>query len=134
MKLDTEDNSLTITLGEECTIIDVENHTDLLRAIPDNINTIFLNIDALKELDTAYLQSIYSLVKESQERSITIQTTGKSKVFAHLCKLYGVQRVAAFESQNKDSNTAETRSRASLSKKLSKNSKNTNKSKKQRAK
>jgi len=102
MKLAKENNTLTITLAEESTIIDVEAHTDLVRAIPDNINTILLKIDALKELDTAYLQCIYSLVKEAQERSITIQTLGKSKVFDHVCRLYGVMRIENSESQERD--------------------------------
>lgn len=102
MKLSSDDKTLTVTLGEECTIIDVEAHTDLIRAIPDNINKILLNIDALKELDTAYLQCIYSLAKEAQERNISINTTGKSKIFDNVCRLYGLKKIEAFQPQKKE--------------------------------
>ncbi len=132
MKLSSDDKTLTVTLSEECTIIDVEADTDLLRAVPDNINKIFLNIDALKELDTAYLQCIYSLVKEAQERNISINTTGKSKIFDHVCRLYGLKKIEVenFESHKEGSKTEDAGEIASLPKKLSKNSKKITKSKK----
>lgn len=135
MKLSSDDKTLTITLGEECSIIDVEADTDLLRAVPDNIKKIFLNIDALKEMDTAYIQCIYSLVKEAQERNISINTTGKNKIFDHVCSLYGLKKIEVenFESHKEGPKTADAGESASLPKKLSKNGKKITKFKKQKA-
>ena len=128
MKLSSDDKTLTVTLGEDCTIIDVEADTDIIRAIPDNINKILLNIDALKELDTAYLQCIYSLAKEAQERNITIQTTGKSKIFDNVCRLYGLKKIEAFQPQKKE--TDEPQKKETKSKKISKKKADKPKSKK----
>lgn len=93
MKLSTNGKRLTVTLGRECSIIDVEAHSDLIRTLPEKINRIHLKIDDLAEMDTAYLQCIYSLKKEAQEKQIVMQTTGESKVFDHICRLYGLEKI-----------------------------------------
>ncbi|MBF0232244.1 MAG: hypothetical protein HQK65_04300 [Desulfamplus sp.] len=98
MKLSTKGKILTITLGSECSIIDVEEHTDSIRVLPDNIKQIHLKTNDIVEIDTAYLQCIYALKKEAEEKNIAMQIIGKSKVFEHTCRLYGLETIASLSS------------------------------------
>lgn len=101
MKLSINGKRLTVTLGRECSIIDVEAHSDLIRTLPEKVNRIHLKIDDLAEMDTAYLQCIYSLKKEAQEKQIVMQTTGNSKVFDHICRLYGLEKITCFSPEKR---------------------------------
>jgi len=101
MKLSINGKRLTVTLGKECSIIDVEAHTDLIRTLPEKINRIHLKIDDLAEMDTAYLQCIYSLKKEAEENAVEMHTTGNSKLFEHICRLYGLEKITCFSPEKK---------------------------------
>ncbi len=92
---------MKIELPPSCTIIDVEAHTDLIRSLPNEIDRIHLRIDDVTEMDTAYLQCIYALKKETENRDITLCTTGKSKVVDHACKLYGLEKIPPYSTPKK---------------------------------
>jgi anti-anti-sigma regulatory factor len=95
MKLSTRGKTLNITLGEACTIIDVEAHAEQIQKLPSSINRIHVNIRSVAELDTAYLQCIYALKKEADEAGIALQTSGKNKIVDHVCRLYGLEKMSA---------------------------------------
>ena len=105
MKLSTKGKTLNITLGGECTIIDVEAHTDLVRSRPKTIEQIYLKIDGLTQMDTAYLQCLYSLKKEAEHRHISIQIQGKSRELDHICRLYGLEAIRTSSGKKKKKST-----------------------------
>lgn len=102
MKLSTKGKTLSITLGAECTIINVEAHANLIRTLPEKITQILLKINAVAEMDTAYLQCIYSLKKEAQKQNILLFASGKSREFDRVCRLYGLEKIEAFSSIKKN--------------------------------
>ena len=93
MKQKLTENTLELILDEECTIIDVEAHTDTIRELPEGIEQVRVNFDMVKEMDTAYLQCLYALKKETKEKNIAMQTTGKNKLIDHVCRLYGLEKI-----------------------------------------
>ncbi len=101
MKLTTRGKTLKITLGETCSIIDVEAHTELLRNMPSLVTRIVLNIRSIAELDTAYLQCIYALKQEADASGIAIQTPGKNNLLDHACRLYGLKALDSSETKSK---------------------------------
>lgn len=96
MKQKLTKKTLELILDEECTIIDVEAHTDSIREFPEGIERVHVKIDMVKEMDTAYLQCLYSLKKEVEEKHMTLETTGKNKLIDHVCRLYGLEKISPY--------------------------------------
>ncbi|MBF0200798.1 MAG: hypothetical protein HQK66_05705 [Desulfamplus sp.] len=91
MKLTTKGKILKLILNEECTIIDVEEHTEFIRNLPDKIEAVHLKVDGVREIDTAYLQCIHALKKEADGKNIAFETIGRSVIIDHACTLYGLE-------------------------------------------
>jgi anti-anti-sigma regulatory factor len=86
----SEDRTLRITLPSECTIADVEAHTDRLRSQIGGVERIELNAEALEEIDTAYLQLLLSMKATLDEMDVHFCLSGLCTVLDEALRLYGV--------------------------------------------
>jgi anti-anti-sigma regulatory factor len=89
MKTKIENHILTLTLGPECTIAEVERDTDKLRFFPEGIKMIEIEAGAVREMDTAYLQALLSLKVTAGHRGIDLRFSGISAPVQEICELYG---------------------------------------------
>lgn len=86
----SEDGTLRITLHSQCTIADVEAHTDRLRSQIEGVERVELNAEALEEIDTAYLQLLLSLEATLDEMDVHFSLSGLSSVLDEALSLYGI--------------------------------------------
>jgi len=86
------DSGLILTLPPECTIAKSEADTDRIRAmISGDIKQIELRTEAVKEMDTAYLQMLLSLKTTAERKGIPFPVSGVSAEIKRVCELYGVE-------------------------------------------
>ncbi len=92
MNIRNEDGRLILTLPPECTIVKAEADTDRIRAvISEDIKQIELDTDAVKEMDTAYLQILLSLKTTAERKGIPFLVSGGSAEIRRVCELYGAE-------------------------------------------
>ena len=84
------DGTLRITLPCECTIADVEAHTDRLRSQIGGVERVELEAEALEEIDTAYLQLMLSLKSTLDEVNIPFSLSGSCSALDEALRLYGM--------------------------------------------
>ncbi|MEM5787627.1 MAG: hypothetical protein AAGU11_09930 [Syntrophobacteraceae bacterium] len=92
MTIEMNQNSALLILSAECTIVDVEKDTDRLKSlIKTHPAIIEMKAEAVKEIDTAYLQLLISLAITSDLLGIQFSVSGKPDVMRNICTLYGEQ-------------------------------------------
>jgi anti-anti-sigma regulatory factor len=86
------DSGLILTLPPECTIAKAEVDTDRIRAmISGDIKQIEVHTEAVKEIDTAYLQMLLSLRITADRQGISFMISRCCTEIKRVCELYGVE-------------------------------------------
>jgi anti-anti-sigma regulatory factor len=88
----SEDGTLKITLASECTIADVEPITDRLRSKIGGVERVDLHVEALEEIDTAFLQLLLSLKATLDDMNVQFSISGFSNVLDETLRLYGIMK------------------------------------------
>lgn len=92
MNIRKEEGRILIELPAECTIAKAEDDTDKIRAcLSEDIKQIELLTEAVKEIDTAYLQLLLSLKVTAERRGIPFLVSGSSAEIERVCELYGAE-------------------------------------------
>jgi len=90
MKMRKSGTTLSIRLDPSCAIAAVEKDADALRALPEDIRKIILSAGDVEEIDTAYLQLLFSLKAEAARGEMEFQVKEPSEAVMRVCRLYNV--------------------------------------------
>ena len=91
MRVDKKGNELFIELGSECLIDVVEEDLAKLKAkTTKNMKSIVIIASEVKEMDTAYLQLLLSMIKTADIKGADIAFDGMSDSLIETFKLYNV--------------------------------------------
>jgi len=87
-----EEGRLILTLPPECTIVKAEADTDRIRSlISGDIKQIELHTEAVKEIDTAYIQMLLSLRITADRQGIPLIISKCCAEIKRVCELYGAE-------------------------------------------
>ncbi len=90
MKVKKSGNKVIFTLGRECTIADVEAHTEKLRSMLKDGMKIEVDAGDVEEMDTAYFQLLLSLKASSDQSGAGFFIADMSDRVREVFDLYGV--------------------------------------------
>lgn len=87
----TEKGAMIVVLPVEGTITEAEAATDEIRSRLDGAVRIEVQAEALRMIDTAYLQMVLSLKRTADEWGVPFSVSGISDALRAACELYGVK-------------------------------------------
>jgi len=90
MKTRKTGTTWSVKLERDCSIVDVEAHTDKFRSMPGDLKKIILHAADVAEIDTAYLQVLLALKATARDRGIDLQVRSASPTLLRICRLYNV--------------------------------------------
>jgi len=91
MNIRNKNKKLTITLGTECVIADVETELRKLRkAFSKEIEKIEIKAKSVEEIDTAYFQLLLSVEQTAAQQQIPLIFSDISPELQNICELYGI--------------------------------------------
>jgi ABC-type transporter Mla MlaB component len=91
-----KNNVLYLSFFPDTTICSVQEDTEKLLEIIsslDGIDNIQVNLKNIDNIDTAYIQLIYSLFLTAKKEYIEINMRHKSEIFNNFTELYGLEEV-----------------------------------------
>ncbi|MBF0545292.1 MAG: STAS domain-containing protein [Candidatus Riflebacteria bacterium] len=94
MNIERNDETLFFILPTETGIANVEPDMDRVRQAfsnTDGLKTVIMNVDNVKEMDTAYFQLILSLYNTVDELGLEFHLNGESQAFLELLHSYGLK-------------------------------------------
>jgi hypothetical protein len=86
-----KNNSIYLSFFPETTICTVQEDMEKLGGIfssLDGIDNMYVNLKHIDNIDTAYLQLIYSLILTGQKEYININILKRSEIFDDFIELY----------------------------------------------